>query len=293
MKMADSMKELTQDILSSSEKRAEELTKLKGETNTLRQEAANTVKDLSAARGESSRQLKKDLAQGNTSRKKDTQGLIKDFQDSRRKSGEKMRKELAQGSKLLVQNEKKRKQEVGKMLAAFQSSRQESGAELRKELSEGKAKTILEVKEALADAKTLINGYQSSRQTMGVELKKDLGKSRDAMKADVKGMRDGFRQAQAEVQSELKGAADVWKEMGSVMRQKTSGGKAPEIPVETPPNLEEKLLSIINQHAEGITLSEVAKELGIVTIVLGKAAKVLLEQGKVRKEEKFYFPVTT
>jgi hypothetical protein len=261
MEMADSMKDLTQDILSSSEKRAEELTKLKGETSTLRQEAADMVKDFSAARGDSSRRLRKDLAQG---------------------------------SKLLVQNEKKRKQEVGKMLAAFQSSRQESGAELRKELSEGKAKTILEVKEALADARTLINGYQFSRQTMGVELKKDLGKSRDEMKADVEGMRDGFRQAQAEVQADLKGAADAWTEMGSVMRKKTPGGKAaPEIPVEIPPNLEEKLLSIINQHAEGITLSEVAKELGIVTIVLGKAAKVLLEQGKVRKEEKIYFPVTT
>jgi hypothetical protein len=297
MEMEDRMKELTQDILSSSEKRAEELTKLKGETNTLRQEAANTVKDLSVSRGETNRQLKKDLAQSNTSRKMDTRGLIQDFQDSRRKSGEKMRKELAQGSKLLVQNEKKRKQDVGKMLEVFQSSHKESGAELRKELSEAKAKTILEVKEALVDARSLINGYQSSRQTMRAELKKDLGKSRDAMKADVEGMRSGFRQAQAEVQADLKGAAGAWQEMGSVMRKQTSVGKpAPavqaEIPVEISLNMIEKLLEIINQHAEGITLSEVAKELGIVTIVLGKAAKVLLEQGKVRKEDKIYFPVT-
>jgi YesN/AraC family two-component response regulator len=105
------------------------------------------------------------------------------------------------------------------------------------------------------------------------------------MKADVEVMRKGL-------QADLKGAADAWKEMPSTIGIKTSGRKiTKETAIETPPNLEEKLLAIINQHVEGITLPEVAKELGIVTIVLGKAAKALLEQGKVRKEEKTYFPV--
>ena len=276
MEFTNRMKELTQNILSSSEERAEELTKLKGETNTLRQERAEA---LTRIKEETSTLRKEAVA------------MVHDFHDSRRKSGGQLRKELAQGPKLLVQNEKKRKQEVGKMLEAFQSSRQETGAELRKDLAEGKAEMKLEVK-------TLINGYQSSRRIMGDELQKDLSKSRDEMKADVEGMRKGFRQAQAEVQTDLKGAADAWKEMGSPIPKKTSGGKsAPKaqvkMPVEITPNLEEQLLSIINQHAEGITLSEVAKELGIVTIVLGKAAKDLLEQDKVHKEDKIYFPITT
>jgi len=269
MVLTNRMKELTQNILSSSEERAEELTKLKEETNTLRQERAEALTRLK----EETSTLRKEAVD-----------MVHDFHDSRRKSGAQLRKELAQGPKLLVQNEKKRKQEVGKMLEAFQSSRQESGAELRKELADGKAEMKLEVK-------TLINGYQSSRQTKGA-------KDRDERKTDVAGMRQGFRQAQAEVQADLKGAADAWKEMGSPIPKKTSGGKsAPKaqvkMPVEITPNLEEQLLSIINQHAEGITLSEVAKELGIVTIVLGKAAKVLLEQDKVRKEDKIYFPITT
>ena len=298
MGIATGMKALTQNILSSSEERAEEITKIKEETSTLRQEAVDMVKDFSISRGETSRQLRRELAQSNTDRRKgvmqsrkNAQSLIHGFHDSRRESGDQLRKELAQGPKLLVQNERKRKQQVGKMLDAFQSSREETGAELRKDLAEGKAKMKLEVK-------TLINGYQSSRQTMGAQLKNDLGKDRDERKADVEGMRNGFRKAQTEVQADLKGASDAWKEMGSAIRKKTSGGKVStevqaEMPVEITPNLKEKLLSIINQHAGGITLSEVAKELGLVTIVLGKAAKVLLEQGKVRREEKIYFPVTT
>ncbi len=265
MELTNRMKELTQNILSSSEERAEELTKIKEGTDTLRQEAVD---------------------------------MVQDFHDSRRKSGEQLRKGLAQGSKLLVQNEKKRKQEVEKMLDAFQSSREETGAELRKDLAEGKAKIELEVKEALADAKTLINGYQSSRQTMGAELKNDLGKDRDERKADVEGMRDGFRKAQTEVQADLKIASDAWKEMGSATRTKRVTSKAmPQTEAKTPaeiaPDLKEKLLSIVNKHVGGIALSEAAKTLGLATIALGKAAKVLLEQGKVRKEEKIYFPVTT
>ena len=298
MGIATGMNELIQDILSSSEERAEEITKIKEETSTLRQEAVDMVKDFSISRGETSRQLRRELAQSNTDRRKgvmqsrkNAQSLIHGFHDSRRESGDQLRKELAQGPKLLVQNERKRKQQVGKMLDAFQSSREETGAELRKDLAEGKAKMKLEVK-------TLINGYQSSRQTMGVELKSDLGKDRDERKADVEGMRHGFRKTQAGVRTDLKIASDAWREMGSAIRKKTSGGKAApgvraEMPVEITPNLQEKLLLIINQHTEGITLSGVAKELGIVTIVLGKAAKVLLEQGKVRREEKIYFPVTT
>ena len=100
-----------------------------------------------------------------------------------------------------------------------------------------------------------------------------------------------YRQVQKEIKDDLKGASDAWKEMGHDGHQKASGVKVTRtVAAETPPNLEEKLLSIINQHPDGITLSDVAKELGIVTIVLGKAAKVLLEQGKIRKEEKIYFP---
>ena len=301
MGIAASMKELTQDIISSSEERAEELTKIREDTNTLRQDAVDMVKEFAISRDETSRQLKRELSQSVTDRRKgvihsrkDAQKLIQGFHDSRRESGEQLRKELTQGSKLLVQNEKKRKQQVEGMLGTFRSSREETGAELKRDLAEGKAKMQLEVKEALADAEILISGYQSSRRTMGAELKNGLGKDRDERKTDVEGMRDSFRKAQAEVRSDLKESSDTWKGMSSPILKKTSGSKAAlKMPVETPPNLAEKLVSIINQHAEGINLSAAAKELGIATIVLGKAAKVLLEQGRVRKEERIYFPANT
>jgi hypothetical protein len=261
MKMTKSMQDLTKDIKSTSEQRAEDITKIKDGTSSLRKEAAD---------------------------------MVQDFQSSRRKGGDQLRKELAQGSKQLIQNEKKRKQEMGKMLNTFKSDRQESGSELRKNLAEGQAKMKSEVKEALTNAKTLINDFQTTRQQMASDLKQELEKSRDERNKDIQSMRTGFRKVQKELKDDLKGASDAWNGMGTNGHKKAFAGKTVKAePLETPPNLEERLLTIINQHPAGITLSEVAKELGIVTIVLGKAAKVLLEQGKVRKEDKSYFPVIT
>jgi hypothetical protein len=210
--------------------------------------------------------------------------MVQDFHDSRRKNGEQLRKELAQ-------NEKKTKQETGKMLRDFKSSREKTGAALKKELVAGQVKMKSEVKETLSEARNLIGEFQSTRQKMSEDLKEELKRSLEERTAVLDTMRDGFRKVQKEVKDDLKGASEAWKEMGHDGHKKTSGIKvARTVATETPPNLEEKLLSIINQHPAGITLSDVAKELGIVTIVLGKAAKILLEQGKIRKEEKTYLP---
>jgi len=302
MDIANNMKGLTENIKVSTQERSKDLTKIREEASTLKQEAAEMVKDFSVSRGQTSRQLKRDLVESKTGRtkvvmqdRKKAKGMIGDFQDSRKKSGELLRKDLAQGGKLLTQDEKKRKQQVKKMLVEMHTSRKEQSTGLKKELAEGQSRMKANVKEVLTDARTLINSFQTSHQEMGAELKDNLDKSRSKRKADVAGMRKDFLKVQTEVKNDLKGAANAWKKMGSGNHARSPAADTAEdveatTPVEMSPNLEEKLVTIINQHVEGITLSEVAKELGLVTIVLGKAAKVLVEQGKVRREEKIYFP---
>ncbi len=201
MEITNRMKELTQDILSSSEERAEELTKIKEETNTLRQEAVDMIKDFSISRGETSRQLRQELAQSNTDRRKEVmqsrknaQSLIRDFHHSRRKSwSSNCVKNWLRAVNFWFKMKRNANKKWEKCWTTFQDSREEAAAELKKDLSEGKAKMKSEVKETLAAAKDLINGFQSSRRTMGTELQKDLGKSRDERKADVEGMRQDFR----------------------------------------------------------------------------------------------------
>ncbi len=305
MAIATSMKELAEDILTSCQERAGKLTELKEETRVLRQEATGMVKDFSTSRHEASRQLRRQLAQSNTERTKqvresqdDARNLIKGLRASRDASGAQLRKVLAQRREHLVQSEKKRQQEVRDSLDDFRNSRCDTSAQLRSDLAMSRSNMKSEVKDMLAGAEALISGCQSSRRTMGARLRNNLATNRDERRAEVRVMRDGFGKVQAEVRADLKEASDAWRGMDSAIHAKKSGGKtSPEVQVkragETAPDLKEKLLSIINQHAGGITLSEAAETLGLARIVLGKAVKTLQEQGKVRREEKLYFPVTT
>jgi len=305
MGITNRMKELTQNILTSTEERAGELSRLKQETKTLQRESVKRIKDFSSERSEAGRQLHKTLSQSNEARRKtalesreNAQNTIQEFRDSRRENGEHLRKELAQDSKLLSQNEKKRKQQVKKMMELFQKSRKETGAELRKDLNESKNRIHSDVKEALGDARELVNGFQSSRMTMAGELKNDLGKSKKERKANIDGMLQDYRKTQSELQQELKGASDAWRGMGSLKhkeanRQETVLKAKPEISVPKSRNLKEHLLTIIKQHRAGIRLSAAAKEMGVATVVLGKTAKALLDNGNIRKEKSIYFPVTT
>jgi len=68
--------------------------------------------------------------------------------------------------------------------------------------------------------------------------------------------------------------------------------KAP-VAEEEIPNLEAKLLAMITLHPEGITLAEVAEKFDVAPIVLGRASRSLLAKGKIRKEDKLYFPVAS
>lgn len=54
--------------------------------------------------------------------------------------------------------------------------------------------------------------------------------------------------------------------------------------------LEEQILTLINEHLEGIKLTEIEKTLGVARIKAGNITRVLVDEGKVKKEGLLYFP---
>jgi len=56
-------------------------------------------------------------------------------------------------------------------------------------------------------------------------------------------------------------------------------------------DLDEKILQFIKKHPEGIRVGDMEEPLGVTRMRLGVIAKKLLEEGKIRKEEKMYFPL--
>jgi uncharacterized protein YicC (UPF0701 family) len=268
MGIATEMKNLTQDIASSHEDRLKRVGEIKEEAKQVREEA---------------------------------QGLVKGFQNLRREEGVKMRKELAQG----VTN---RRSEVSGILAdadqairGFRSHRKGMGSELRRELARSRATSKSEVGKLLKNAQGLISDFQGSRKKTGNELRKNLARTRADRESQVSDMRTDFREAQSEVRGELREAKAAWQglaatrvKMASKVKPSVAEEEAVEVAVaeEEAPDLETKLLVAVNEHPNGITLSEVANSLGVVPIVLGRAARSLLENGKIRKEDKVYFPIT-
>jgi hypothetical protein len=162
----------------------------------------------------------------------------------------------------------------------------------QKELTQGVAARKAEVKD-------MLGGFQRSRKQANTELRRELADYHRGIKSEVAKIRQ-------ETQSDLREASTTWQQLASTMRAKRAGVRVPpkvevpvpeeevaEVPVEEEaPDLEGKLLDAVREHPEGITLAEVAESLGVAPIVLGRASRKLLDEKKIRKEDKDYFPVS-
>lgn len=274
MVIASGMKELTQDIASSHGNRMERVGNIKEEAKQVRTEAQDLIEGFQTSRQQAGVELRKDLAKETTHRKSEVKTTLEDAQST---------------------------------IKGFRSQRKNTRAKLRKELAQSGASNRSEVRQLRKDAQNLIKDFKGSREKAGDELRKDLAEGRADRESEVNKMRNDFRHDQSEVREELEEAASAWQALTKTTQVKRTGVKvrakvkppvAEEkvevfVTEEEIPDLEAKLLAAINEHSSGITLTEVAENLGVVPIVLGRASRSLLEKGKILKEDKLYFPVAS
>ncbi len=316
MGIASGMKELTQDIASSHEDRAKRLGEIKEGAKQVRGETQNLMRGIQTSRKDTGTQLRRDLAQDKAHRKSETteilkeaQGLLKDFGTSRKEASSQLRKDLSAGAANRRSEVKETLKEAQDLTKAFETSRKGMTSELRKELAQSKASTKSEVKALLKSAQKLVKDFEKSHKEMGNILRRDLTQNRASRESEVKEMQGDFRKAQAEVRADLKETAAAWQELANIIQPKRAGVKVPQekgrvkvpvmekeealVPEEEAVSLEAKLRAMITLHPEGISLAEVAQKVGVAPIVLGRAAKSLMESGKIRKEDRLYFPVVS
>jgi uncharacterized protein YicC (UPF0701 family) len=316
MGIASGVKEMTQDITSSYDERAKRVGEIKEEAEQVVGEAQDLIKGFQASRKQTGAQLRRDLAQGKAGRKSEVKGMLTGFKKSRREESAQTRKDLAQGVAQRRSDVKEITEDAQQTIKGFRLYRKGMSMELRKELGRSRSDTKSEVDALLKDAQKLVKDSQKAREEAGDELRKYLAKGRADRESEVREMRGDFHKAQAEVRADLKEAATAWQELARTMKAKRAGVKVPpkvEAPVkekvgapiaeevevaEAPgtkeiPHLEARLSAMINLHPEGITLAEVAEKFGVAPVVLGRAARSLVDKGKIRKEEKLYFPVAS
>ena len=57
-------------------------------------------------------------------------------------------------------------------------------------------------------------------------------------------------------------------------------------------NLKSRILEYISQHREGVKIADMEKPLGENRMKIGFLTKVLLDEGKIEKQNNQYFPVS-
>lgn len=313
MTIATEMKELTRDIASSHADRMRRISEIREEANQTRGEAGSLIKSFGASRKETGHQLRRELVQDKAHRKSEAmaiigeaQNILRGFETSRKESSTKVRKDLSRGTAERRSEVRETLEDAQKLVKGYRTSRQKLSSKLRKELNQSRTKAKSDVEELLGNAQSLVEDFQTSRKEAGSKLRRDLAQNRANRESDVNEMSDSFRRARSDVRADLTEAGAAWQELASTMRTKRARVEMPskaavaeeeiaEVPVaeEESPDLETKLLTAVDGHPEGITLSQVADSLGVAPIVLGRASRSLLEKGKIRKEEKIYFPVTS
>jgi ElaB/YqjD/DUF883 family membrane-anchored ribosome-binding protein len=288
---------------------------LKEEVAKARWEAKKMMEDLKASRNEAESRLRKELAQERTKLHNETEELLKgarsalkDIASSRKEAAHELRHKLEEG-----------KEEMRSEVKTMQ-----------KDLAQGRANRQKEVEGIRDETQKLLSHFRDTLKEVGKVLREGFSEA-DAerkssvqdMRQDVRKMQEGFRKEREALKADLRGAAAAWRErfaaktMEEAPKDASSGEAAVNIsPLEEAASEEAKeeeeektievgaeeesftedwksrILAIVNDHPEGISLADVAERLGVAFVVLGRDSKALLDEGKLRREGKLYFPVS-
>ncbi len=271
MGIAAGMKDIVQDIVSSRDTRVAEV---KG----LRKEANEMLGSFKASHKKMGVQLRRELAGDKAKMGAEVTAMRSGFQNSRKEMSSVLKKDLAEHTQAVRGEVARLRQEIG-------ASHQDMSAKLRKNLAQGLAARKSEVH-------VILNDFQRAHNQMGTQLRKELADNDRGIKSEVAGMRQ-------ETKADLGEARTAWQELTRGVK-KAAVKATPKVvraevektalKQEETPDLETKLLAAIREHPEGITLTEVAESLGVAPIVFGRVSRRLIDEGKIRKEDKAYFP---
>ena len=279
MGIADSMKEITENIVTSYDVRLKALGDLVTDTR-------KTLKGFTQEREKTG---------------KEVEGMLKEF----RRNHEQMSGEQAKGLADFVADLTKN---VGNMIKGIHKAHKEMANNLKEGLEKGETDRLKEFKVMMGDIQKDIKGieayvsnklqeFSDSHADMSKKLKNDLSKYAAGIVSETKKLL-------GEYSSDLNEAANAWEDMSEYLAQRRKGMAAtPKAEAETKVkpaekafeevevDLEGRVLELINRHPEGVKVGDMEEPLGVDRKRLGLIAKRLIEEGKVKKEENLFFPL--
>ena len=319
MGIASDMKNLSEDIVSSYDVRVkaigilvnnvhrtlkgfstdrkkmanEQAKALKNFVNELSNSVGNMIEGIQKGHKEMADKLKADLAKGEEERLKGEEERLKDFKTM-----------MADIQKAVKEIETY----VKNKLKEFSDTHADMSEELKKELAKYVNDLVNTTKELMGNNKKLMGNIQARQKERNAEvadLLEAFKNEREKMAANWQALATKMakkRGIKPEVEQAL--TAKMAKKRGikpevevevkvrpveEAVEEVVEEAKEEEVPTEI--SLEERVLEFIERHPEGVRVGDMEEPLGVTRLRLGRIAKSLLNEGKVRKEDNLYFPL--
>jgi len=163
-------------------------------------------------------------------------------------------------------------EELKKMLANYVADMVKATKKLMGDIQKRQKERTAEVADLNAEVADLLETFKTEREKMAANwqaLTAKMAKRRSIM---------------PKVETEVK-VRPVEKAIEEAVEEVEVEEAPPEI------SLEDRVLEFIEKHPEGVRVGNMEEPLGVARMRLGVITKTLLKEGKVRKEEKMYFPL--
>lgn len=308
MGIASDMKNLSEDIVSSYDVRVkaigilvnnvhrtlkgfstdrkkmanEQVKALKDFVNELSNSVGNMIEGIQKGHKEMADKLKADLAKGEEERLKGEEERLKDFKTM-----------MADIQKAVKEIETY----VKNKLKEFSDAHADMSEELKKELAKYVNDLVNTTKELMGNNKKLMGNIQARQKERNAEvadLLEAFKTEREKMAANWQALTANWQALTAKMAKKrgIKPEVEVEvkvRPVEEVVEEVVEEAKEEEVPPEI--SLEERVLDFIERHPEGVRVGNMEEPLGVTKLRLGKIAKSLLNEGKVRKEDNLYFPL--
>lgn len=269
MALARSMKEVAEEIQSSREDRSERLRELQDQVGSLRHEFLEEQRSRDEERREDFSAFWEQIGNSNADLRKEVRQFLGNVPE---KVIEENLRRLEAFTSFLDQLEDQkadRREALGTFLDEIQDDLDDAREELESKRDQLEA--------CFADLIEEIQGEEENRRDGFRSDWSDLLDDRDDRNEELDDLRSETRNLLNELRQERIEAARIWSDPG-IKTQKE------EL------TMKEKLHRLIKVRPDGVTLTEAAEELDTAVVALSSSANALVEEGKVRKEDKTYYP---
>lgn len=203
MEIANSMKGITENIITSYNVRVKALGDLVADTRKTLKGVASDRKKMAREQAESLANFTKGLSKG-------VENMLKEFQDNHKQMGEEQAKSLTDFIKNLTKD-------VGSMLNGFQKDRGKMSKDLKNRLAK-------EVKEIETYIEKKLKEFGEAHAEMTEQQKKDLAKFLSGMTSEVKKLLADCRDDMADYRNDINKASNAWRGMAGRLAKARKGG---------------------------------------------------------------------